>query len=100
MRMVLKARKRRSSAAGEGVEAFTAWPSRPSVAAEAGVRMLSLVHISARYHVGAVLDEARAVLPESNAPRDFDLVRIPFPEKGPPELIREGSIRSGEQEDG
>lgn len=70
------------------------------VAAEAGVKMLSLVHISARYHVGAVLDEARAVFPESNAPRDFDLVRIPFPEKGPPELVREGSIRSGDEEEG
>lgn len=70
------------------------------VAAEAGVKMLSLVHISARYHVGAVLDEAREVFPESNAPRDFDLVRIPFPEKAPPELVREGSVRSAEEEDG
>lgn len=70
------------------------------VAAEAGVKMLSLVHISARYHVGAVLEEARTVFPEVNAPRDFDLVRIPFPEKGEPEILREGSVRSGEQEDG
>ena len=70
------------------------------VAAEAGVKMLSLVHVSARYHVGAVLDEAREIFPETNAPRDFDLVSIPFGEKGPPEFVREGAIRSAEQPDG
>ena len=69
------------------------------VAAEAGVRMLSLVHVSARYHVGAVLDEARAIFASTNAPRDFDLVSIPFPEKGPPEFIREGAVRSPEEAD-
>ena len=69
------------------------------VAAEAGVKMLSLVHISARYHVGAVVEEARETFADTNAPRDYDLVRIPFPEKGPPELVREGAIRSGEPEE-
>ena len=28
----------------------------------------------------------------AEAPRDFDLVEIPFPERGGPELIREGGL--------
>lgn len=67
------------------------------LAAEAEVKMLALVHISARYHVGAVLDEAREIFPASFAPRDFDLVEIPLPEKGEPALIREGAIPRGDQ---
>ena len=46
--------------------------------------MLALVHISSRYHVGAVLEEAREVFEPTVAPRDFDLIEIPFPERGEP----------------
>jgi ribonuclease Z len=62
-----------------------------AVAAEAHVRLLALVHISARYHVGKVLDEAREVFPKCVAPRDFDQIVIPFPERGAPELIQDGA---------
>lgn len=58
-----------------------------AVAREAGVELLALVHISTRYHVGAVLDEAREVFEPTVAPRDFDVVEIPFPERGGPELV-------------
>lgn len=68
-----------------------------AVAAEAHVKMLALVHISARYHVGKVLEEAREVFPVCVAPRDFDQIVIPFPEKGPPELIQDGARHRGEQ---
>ena len=61
------------------------------LAAEAEVRLLALVHISSRYHVGAVLDEAREAFPESHAVRDFDLVEIPFPERGDPRLLERGA---------
>jgi ribonuclease Z len=61
------------------------------LAAEAGVRMLALVHISSRYHVGAVLDEARQEFPGAIAPRDFDVIEIPFPERGDPRLIERGA---------
>src|SRR5205085_12004836 len=44
-----------------------------TLAAEAEVEMLALVHVSSRYNVSAVLDEAREVLPNTHAPRDFDL---------------------------
>lgn len=62
-----------------------------AVAREAGVKLLSLVHISSRYHVGAVLDEAREVFEPTIAPRDFDLVEVPFPERGEPHLVPNGA---------
>jgi len=61
------------------------------IAHEAGVRMLALVHISSRYEIGAVLEEAREVFPGAIAPRDFDLVEIPFPERGEPRLVERGT---------
>ena len=62
-----------------------------AVAREAEVKLLALVHISSRYHVGKVLDEAREVYEPTVAPRDFDLVDIPFPERGEPELVQNGA---------
>jgi ribonuclease Z len=62
-----------------------------SVAAEAHVKLLALVHISSRYHVGHVLDEARAVFEPIVAPRDFDQIELPFPERGEPHLIEKGA---------
>ena len=66
------------------------------LAAEAEVEMLALVHISSRYHVGAVLDEAREALANTHAVRDFDLVEIPFPERGEPRLIERGAKQQRE----
>jgi ribonuclease Z len=66
-----------------------------AVAAEAHVKMLALVHISARYHVGKVLEEAREVFPDCVAPRDFDQIVIPLPEKGSPRLIPNGARERG-----
>ena len=62
-----------------------------AVAREAHVKMLALVHISSRYHVGTVLDEAREVFEPSHAPKDFDVVEIPFPERGEPALVPNGA---------
>jgi ribonuclease Z len=62
-----------------------------AVAREAEVKLLALVHISSRYHVGKVLEEAREVFEPTLAPRDFDLIEIPFPERGGPELIQNGT---------
>ncbi len=61
------------------------------IAAQAGVKMLALVHISSRYHVGKALEEAREVFPPTIAPRDFDVVEIPFPERGAPTLVPRGA---------
>jgi ribonuclease Z len=62
-----------------------------ALAREAGVKMLALVHVSSRYNVSQVLEEARAVFEPTIAPRDFDLVEIPFPERGNPVLIANGA---------
>jgi ribonuclease Z len=61
------------------------------LARDAQVAMLALVHVSSRYNVSEVLDEARAVHPNVHAPRDFDLVEIPYPERGEPKLIEKGA---------
>src|SRR3954467_8392601 len=60
------------------------------LAAQAEAEMLALVHVSSRYNVSAVLKEARDAFPNTFAPRDFDLIEIPFPERGDPELVQEG----------
>ena len=56
--------------------------------------MLALVHASSRYNVSDLVREAREVFPEAVAPRDFDLVEVPFPERGAPQLIHEGRPRA------
>jgi ribonuclease Z len=67
-----------------------------AVAREAAVKLLAMVHISSRYHVGKVLEEAREVFETTLAPRDFDLIELPFPERGEPELIANGARERGE----
>jgi ribonuclease Z len=66
------------------------------LAADAEVAMLAIVHVSSRYNVSKVLTEAREAFPKTVAPRDFDLVEIPFPERGEPHLIEEGARRRPE----
>jgi ribonuclease Z len=58
------------------------------VAADADVRLLALTHLSSRYSGGEIRDEARAVFPDTEVPRDFDMIEIPLPERGRPELVR------------
>ncbi|MGZ4269281.1 MAG: ribonuclease Z [Solirubrobacteraceae bacterium] len=58
------------------------------IAAEAGVRMLALTHVSSRYSGREVRDEARAVFDRTEVPRDFDVIDVPLPERGEPELRR------------
>jgi ribonuclease Z len=62
-----------------------------ALAREAEVKMLALVHVSSRYNVGQVLDEARATFEPSVAPRDFDLIEVPFPDHGEPQLVANGA---------
>jgi ribonuclease Z len=61
------------------------------LAAEAGVQMLALVHVSSRYDIRDVLVEAREAFEPTFAPRDFDVVEIPFPERGEPRLLERGA---------
>jgi ribonuclease Z len=68
-----------------------------AVAREAEVKLLALVHISSRYHVGKVLEEAKEVFEPVVAPRDFDAIDLPFPERGEPKLIQNGARERGEE---
>ena len=58
------------------------------LAAEAGVRMLALTHVSSRHSAGDIRDEARAAFARTIVPRDFDRVLLPFRERGEPEHVR------------
>jgi ribonuclease Z len=58
------------------------------LAADAGVALLALTHISPRYAGTELRDEARAAFARTIVPRDFDRVEIPFPERGPPIQVR------------
>jgi ribonuclease Z len=58
------------------------------LARDAQVRALALTHISTRYAGGHLRDEARAVFADTEAPRDFDTIEVPFPERGRAKLER------------
>jgi ribonuclease Z len=78
-----RARETRHSTAGEAALAARA----------AGVRMLALTHVSSRYFGADVAEEARQVFPDTVVPRDFDVIEIPFPERGGPVLVPRGARR-------
>ena len=61
------------------------------VAREADVRLLALTHLSTRYFGHEVVEEARELFPDTVVPRDFDVIELPFPERGAPELLRAGA---------
>jgi ribonuclease Z len=61
------------------------------VARDAEVRLLALTHVSSRYTGGDVEREAREVFVDTVVPRDFDLIEVPFPERGVPELVKRGA---------
>jgi len=63
-------------------------------AREAGVRLLALTHLSTRYFGHQVVEEARELFPDTVVPRDFDVVEIPFPERGAPQLVHAGARAS------
>ncbi|MCX6385511.1 MAG: ribonuclease Z [Solirubrobacterales bacterium] len=58
------------------------------LASEARVGLLALTHCSTRYRVSELRDEAREVFGQTEIPRDFDTIEVPFPERGQPELRR------------
>ncbi|HEU5477627.1 MAG TPA: ribonuclease Z [Gaiellaceae bacterium] len=61
------------------------------VARLAQVRLLALTHVSPRYFGPELADEAREVFPDTVVPRDFDLIEVPFPERGAPRLVKGGA---------
>jgi ribonuclease Z len=75
-----RARETSHSTAGEAAE----------VARLAGVKLLALTHLSSRYFGPDLAREAREVFAETVVPRDFDLIEVPFAERGTPQLVKAG----------
>jgi ribonuclease Z len=83
-----------SRPATEGAVTHSTARQAAELAREAEVKLLALVHVSSRYSGGELRDEARAVFPATEVPRDFDSIDVPFPERGTPRLLRASERRS------
>ncbi len=71
-----------------------------TLARDAEVRLLALTHVSARYIGGELRDQARAVFAATEAPRDFDTIEVPFPERGGATLLRWSERQARERAQG
>jgi len=67
------------------------------VAREADVGLLALTHLSNRYFGPEVAREARTIFPETVVPKDFDIIDVPFPERGAPHLVKGGALHAREE---
>jgi ribonuclease Z len=68
------------------------------IAQRAEVELLALTHLSNRYFGPEIAREARAIFPDTVVPRDFDVVEVPFPERGGPQLVKGGAAHRREPE--
>ena len=68
------------------------------LARRANVGMLALTHLSSRYFGPEIAREARGIFAETVVPRDFDVIEVPFAERGPPQFVKGGATRRREQE--
>jgi ribonuclease Z len=62
------------------------------LAREADVGLLALTHLSNRYFGPEVAREARTIFPETVVPKDYDVIDVPFPERGAPTLRKGGAL--------
>jgi ribonuclease Z len=70
------------------------------VALAARVKMLALTHVSTRYFGPEVLREARELFAATAVPKDFDIIELPFQERGEPRLIKGGALPGNGSETG
>jgi ribonuclease Z len=68
------------------------------VARRANVGLLALTHLSSRYFGPEIAREAREIFAETVVPRDFDVVDMPFAERGSPHLVKGGALHRREPE--
>ena len=68
------------------------------LAREAEVGLLALTHLSNRYFGPEAAREARTIFPETVVPKDFDVIDVPFPERGAPRLVKGGVVHRRETE--
>ena len=67
------------------------------LARDAEVGLLALTHLSNRYFGPEVAREARTIFLETVVPRDFDVIDVPFPERGAPRLVKGGAVHCREE---
>jgi len=63
------------------------------LARAADVTFLALTHLSNRYFGPEIAREARTIFPDTVVPKDFDVIDVPFSERGSPRLVRGGVRR-------
>jgi ribonuclease Z len=63
------------------------------LARDADVTFLALTHLSNRYFGPEIAREARTIFPDTVVPKDFDVIDVPFSERGSPRLVRGGVRR-------
>ena len=68
------------------------------LARRAEVGLLALTHLSSRYFGPEIAREARAIFPETVVPRDFDVIEVPFAERGTPQLVKGGAAHRRERD--
>ena len=68
------------------------------LARRANVGLLALTHLSNRYFGPEIAREAREIFAETVVPRDFDVVDVPFAERGSPQLVKGGALHRREPE--
>jgi ribonuclease Z len=69
------------------------------IARDAGVALLALTHLSNRYFGPEVAREARTIFADTVVPKDFDVIDVPFPERGSPRLLKGGAVPEREREE-
>jgi ribonuclease Z len=68
------------------------------IAGRASVGLLALTHLSNRYFGPEIAREARDIFPATVVPKDFDVVEVPFAERGAPQLVKGGALHRREPE--
>jgi ribonuclease Z len=67
-------------------------------AVRAEVELLALTHLSSRYFGPEIAREAREIFPDTVVPRDFDVIDVPYGERGTPQLVKGGALHPQEPE--
>ena len=68
------------------------------IAQRANIGLLALTHLSNRYFGPEIAREAREIFAETVVPKDFDVVEVPFAERGTPQLVKGGALHRPEPE--
>jgi ribonuclease Z len=68
------------------------------IAHRANIGLLALTHLSNRYFGPEIAREAREIFPDTIVPKDFDVVEVPFAERGTPQLVKGGALHRPEPE--